>query len=168
VPDGSRSREDDPSRARDEIALPGALALPGAALLRLELFVGDLARSLGFYEQALGFEEQTAAGRPRSRDYVQIASGRVRIGLCPVTSLPASHYFARTTPGSRPGIGVEIVLEVDDLLGYERRARLAGAVFEPLRERPWGRRDFRLVDPDGYYIRVTETREEIREGTRRA
>jgi hypothetical protein len=26
---------------------------------------------------------------------------------------------------------------------------------EPLTDRPWGLRDFRVVDPDGYYLRVT-------------
>jgi uncharacterized glyoxalase superfamily protein PhnB len=28
-------------------------------------------------------------------------------------------------------------------------------LLEPLRERPWGLRDFRVVDPDGYYLRIT-------------
>jgi hypothetical protein len=29
-------------------------------------------------------------------------------------------------------------------------------MIEGLTSRPWGLRDFRLVDPDGYYWRVTE------------
>jgi lactoylglutathione lyase len=28
-------------------------------------------------------------------------------------------------------------------------------VSEPMRERPWGSKDFRIVDPDGYYLRLT-------------
>jgi lactoylglutathione lyase len=28
-------------------------------------------------------------------------------------------------------------------------------IAEPIAERPWGLRDFRLADPDGYYWRVT-------------
>jgi uncharacterized glyoxalase superfamily protein PhnB len=85
-----------------------------------------------------------------------MVNGLVRIGLCDIKSLAASHYF-RTIETNRPGLGVEIVFEVADLAEYEHRAQLAGAVYEPLRDRPWGRRDFRVVDPDGYYIRVTET-----------
>ena len=27
----------------------------------------------------------------------------------------------------------------------------------PVGVRPWGQTDFRLIDPDGYYIRVTST-----------
>ncbi len=28
---------------------------------------------------------------------------------------------------------------------------------EHMRDRPWGLRDFRVVDPDGYYLRLTAT-----------
>jgi hypothetical protein len=28
-------------------------------------------------------------------------------------------------------------------------------VVDALREQPWGLHDFRLADPDGYYLRVT-------------
>jgi lactoylglutathione lyase len=29
-------------------------------------------------------------------------------------------------------------------------------IAEPLQDRPWGLRDFRLLDPDDYYLRVTD------------
>ncbi len=51
---------------------------------------------------------------------------------------------------------MEIVLEVEDVDGWYRRVSDSGyPVSEPLRERPWGLRDFRIVDPDGYYLRLT-------------
>ena len=51
---------------------------------------------------------------------------------------------------------MEIVLEVEDLGDALEAVRAAGhAVVEPIRARPWGLEDFRLTDPDGYYIRVT-------------
>ncbi len=49
---------------------------------------------------------------------------------------------------------MEIVLEVEDL--EAALADAAHAVAEPLQDRPWGLRDFRVSDPDGYYVRVTE------------
>jgi lactoylglutathione lyase len=54
---------------------------------------------------------------------------------------------------------VEVVVEIDDVEGVynaaiEEAARLGGRI-EPLADRPWGARDFRLVDPDGYYVRVS-------------
>ena len=52
--------------------------------------------------------------------------------------------------------GVEIVLEVRDVdAALEQVERAGFSVVELLRERPWGLRDFRVVDPDGYYVRVT-------------
>jgi uncharacterized glyoxalase superfamily protein PhnB len=51
------------------------------------------------------------------------------------------------------------VLEVEDLDALYERVRASGyAIHETLVMRPWGLRDFRLVDPDGYYLRVTEKR----------
>lgn len=53
-------------------------------------------------------------------------------------------------------MGVELVLEVDDLDRDRARVLAAGwPVVEDVQLRPWGLRDFRLVDPDGYYWRVT-------------
>lgn len=37
------------------------------------------------------------------------------------------------------------------------KVRSAGGEIEPISDRLWGLRDFRLVDPDGCYIRVTHT-----------
>jgi uncharacterized glyoxalase superfamily protein PhnB len=56
----------------------------------------------------------------------------------------------------RPPAGVELVLEVDDLQAERRRVAAAGwPVTEDVTLRPWGLRDFRLLDPDGYYWRLT-------------
>jgi uncharacterized glyoxalase superfamily protein PhnB len=53
-------------------------------------------------------------------------------------------------------VGVELVLEVDDLRAERARVAEAGwPVVEEITERPWGLADFRLLDPDGYYWRVT-------------
>ena len=48
------------------------------------------------------------------------------------------------------------MLEVDDL--ETERARILSAGWTPeegIIERPWGLRDFRLLDPDDYYWRIT-------------
>ena len=55
-------------------------------------------------------------------------------------------------------------MEVDDLGTAHQRALDSGhPVFEPPQQRPWGLRDFRIVDPDGYYLRVTSRAQETRE-----
>jgi uncharacterized glyoxalase superfamily protein PhnB len=58
-------------------------------------------------------------------------------------------------------VGVRFELFVDDVDAAFARARDAavshGGQVEPLAARPWGQTDFRLIDPDGYYVRVTST-----------
>ena len=60
--------------------------------------------------------------------------------------------FSRDTPR---GYGVEMVLPVSNLEEYYEQVRRFADVVEPLQERPWGLKDFRIVDPFGYYIRIT-------------
>jgi uncharacterized glyoxalase superfamily protein PhnB len=52
--------------------------------------------------------------------------------------------------------GAELVLEVDDVDAAHQRAAGSGwPIAGGVTEQPWGLRDFRLFDPDGYYVRVT-------------
>jgi hypothetical protein len=55
-----------------------------------------------------------------------------------------------------PPLGTEIVLYVADL--ETNRDALSQAGYEPgsIEMQPWGLRDFRVFDPEGYYVRVTE------------
>jgi lactoylglutathione lyase len=44
---------------------------------------------------------------------------------------------------------------VEQLSALHEHCQARGTVLEALELRPWGLRDFRLADPDGYYLRVT-------------
>jgi lactoylglutathione lyase len=81
------------------------------------------------------------------------------LGLGPIAKLPEHDgYFTRNRLAGAKGLGVEIVLEVEDVHATLARVEAAGyPVFEPLQTRPWGLADFRIVDPDGYYLRITST-----------
>jgi uncharacterized glyoxalase superfamily protein PhnB len=66
----------------------------------------------------------------------------------------------RVVPDARaarlPPAGVELVLEVDDVVSERDQVVAAGWPLEQdLQDRPWGLTDFRLIDPAGYYLRVT-------------
>lgn len=61
--------------------------------------------------------------------------------------------FDKTTP---KGIGVELVLQVSDLDSLYEKAKATASIFEMLQKRPWGVRDFRIVDPWGYYLRFAD------------
>lgn len=121
---------------------------------RIELFVSDVETSVRFYEAALGFRLDR-----RDEDYASLRRGQAMLGLGAVAKLPEDGPgpgFTQARVSGARGAGVEIVLEVEDL--DDALARFEGAggrLAEPIRTRPWGLRDFRIVDPDGYYIRVT-------------
>jgi lactoylglutathione lyase len=124
--------------------------------LRLELFVKDMDVAIDFYTRVLGFE----LVRNEPGYYASLRNGGVILGLGPVSKLlPEGGYFTRDIAEQRRGLGVEIVLEVDDVYACHRHVLASGhPVFEPLQERPWGLMDFRIVDTDGYYLRITSRR----------
>jgi hypothetical protein len=78
-----------------------------------------------------------------------------------VSKLPGSGAgpgFSRQRLAIDKGAGVEIVLELDDrdeVVDLHDRCTAEATVLAALQLRPWGLWDFRLVDPDGYYLRVT-------------
>jgi len=122
----------------------------------MELFVDDPDVSVAFYRDLLGFQVER-----HGEDYVSIRRGLVVLGLGPVAKLPEAGDgtgFTRQRLGRGKGAGVEIVLELDgldELRALHEHCCRHGAVAEPLQLRSWGLHDFRLADPDGYYLRVT-------------
>lgn len=120
----------------------------------LELHVPDFAPVKDFYGR-LGF----AIVREESGEdgYLVLRSGRNVIAFWPGSPTVASHpYFARHAPDTPRGYGVEIVIEVDDVDALYETARSFAEIVARLERRSWGARDFRVVDPFGFYLRITE------------
>jgi catechol 2,3-dioxygenase-like lactoylglutathione lyase family enzyme len=119
------------------------------ARLRCEIFPSDLDRTLRFYVDVLAFDV-VRDNRHADAPYLEVHRGEVRLGAAPRP--PIADAEAR-----RPPIGVELTLEVDDLDAEHARISTTGwPISEGLVRRPWGLRDFRLLDPDGYYWCITE------------
>jgi catechol 2,3-dioxygenase-like lactoylglutathione lyase family enzyme len=119
--------------------------------LRVELFVRDVSRSVAFYRDVLGFETL----RETSSGYTSIAAQGAVFGLNDVDKVPEGHP-ARPRSDYPVGLGVELVFVVEDVAGLHGRALGSGRTeVSALVAQPWGLTDFRVVDPDGYYIRVT-------------
>ncbi len=126
---------------------------PEQMSVRLELFVQDMDQAIAFYSPILGFEVLR-----REEDYASLRNGTFILGLGPIAKLPAESggYFTRSRLQSARGLGVEIVLEVDDVhVKYEYVQSCGYPIEGPLQKRSWGLTDFRLVDPNGYYLRIT-------------
>jgi lactoylglutathione lyase len=117
---------------------------------KIELFVGDLEVSRDFYRRVLGFEQMKGG-------HMTLTNGPVIVALDRFDRIPASHHLKRS-PNAPRGIGVEFCLYVEEAeleSWYERARRESSLPVEPLQRRSWGARDFRVVDPDGYYIRIS-------------
>jgi lactoylglutathione lyase len=118
--------------------------------LRFEIFPGDLDVIADFYQRVLGFSLVTDQ-RHAPAPYLSLQRGAGRVGAArrEVPGVAAG--------GRRPPAGVELVLEVDDVAGERDRVLAAGwPLEEDLQERPWGLTDFRILDPAGYYLRLTD------------
>ena len=127
--------------------------------LRFELFVDDVEASVRFYGATLRLAPPESWS---PHGYVPLRGGAVTIGVQHYSKLPVEHHFSRAHLTGPRGVGLEIVIEVDDVdrayaLASPEAERHHGRI-EPLGSRPWGTRDFRLIDPDGYYVRVPSRR----------
>ena len=115
---------------------------------KTELFVSDTAESIAFYE-VLGI----TLVHSKPTGYTTLRSGSMVIALSPLPWWLPIHWlgFLRYPP-----LGTEIVLYTRQL--ERTRAALEQAGYSPgeIAVQAWGDRDFRITDPDGYYIRVSE------------
>ncbi|MDM7854206.1 VOC family protein [Cellulomonas alba] len=115
--------------------------------LRIEIFPADLDATVEFWTRALGFAVERDERRT-AWPYAALRRGDALVG--------AAQRDRKPTAPRRPPVGVEIVLEVDDLEAARERLDEAGVTpDDDVTDQPWGLRDFRVVDPDGYYVRVT-------------
>ena len=117
----------------------------------LELHVPCFTTALAFYER-LGFHPVW-----REPHYLVMRSGADLLAFYGGTSEVAHHsYFSRYPASTKRGYGVEIILLVDDLEATLSALPPTTPLLAPIQSRPWGVRDFRIEDPFGYYLRVTE------------
>jgi lactoylglutathione lyase len=118
---------------------------------KFELATTDPVRDTAFYEK-LGFH----AVAKTSYGYVTLQSGPVVIALSPVAK-DELRDTGSLADDRRPPVGVEIVLYTTANLDKEHAIlESLGLKPTPIRLQPWGVRDFRLTDPGGYYIRISE------------
>jgi lactoylglutathione lyase len=97
----------------------------------------------------LGFAEVHA----QTDGYTTLKSGSAVIALSPLPWWLPVHWlgFLRYPP-----IGTEIVLYSADLEQSRASLDQAGYAAGAIVLQPWGNRDFRIRDPDSYYIRISE------------
>jgi lactoylglutathione lyase len=129
---------------------PGVPA-PGVRFGYTILYVDDVARSVGFYERALGVQRRFVH---ESGDYGELETGATALAFA-THELAASNlpgvYEGATANGGRPPF--EVCFVTEDVEGAYARAVEAGAdpVSEP-QTKPWGQDVAYVRDPDGNLI----------------
>lgn len=125
-----------------------------------ELYVSDIARSLSFYRDVLGFE--ILYDRPEQR--FACLSGHGATVMLEQPTDPERTWLAGSL--EQPyGRGVSFQIEVDDIKRLYREVLAAEAsVFLPIEDRSYrvgdsecGNRQFIVQDPDGYLMRMFQS-----------
>ncbi len=116
----------------------------------VELYVPDPAYYVRIFRDALGFEVVRDEG-----DFVELRSKRGLVLLNRFDDPDPGHPFEHYRRG-RCGLGVEIGIFSEDLEGSWARAKLVqGCEVTAIVRQEWGMTDFRILTPQGYYLRVT-------------
>ena len=139
---------------------------PGTTLV--ELHVPDLALAKRFYGR-LGFRVARDEAPVDGDGYLVLRHDDAILCVWGGTAAVRRHpYFGRFPRTAKRGYAVEIVLPVANITSAYAVATRARCVVEELRLRPWGARDFRIEDPFGFYVRITERHDVLAEGPRAA
>ena len=119
----------------------------------MEFHVADVEASIAFYA-ALGFRVVR-----RWEDWVRLDRDGAELVLMGDAYIRGhDHYFTPYLGRSPRGVGVEVSVEVADVDAVYAAARAAGLrIVKPIQDRDWKARDFRLADPDGFFVRITSS-----------
>lgn len=112
----------------------------------------DVEDTIAFYENRLGFTRDWVWGSPAT-------DGGVRRG-------DVQLFFMRNADLATGARDREVMLFVEDVDAlHAEHVRRGAPMSEPLRDEPWGLREYSVVDPQGHRLRFAESLEIIRART---
>ncbi len=128
---------------------------PAISNVLLELHVPDFKKVKDYYGK-LGFKAVWERPPEGFKGYlVMKLGGNILCFWAGDGHVYEHEYFSKWGKGTKRGYGVEVVLMIDDIKEYYEQVKDKVDIFEELKDRPWGLKDFRLEDPFGYYLRFT-------------
>ncbi len=141
---------------RRRVAAPGRVILPRqepatlrCKMLSAALTVDDLARSLRFYVDGLGFFVKDRWERDGVLLGVEMLAGACMIGL-------SQDDWAKGRDRSK-GIGMRLYLETtQDIDALAERIKARGVEARGPETAPWGARVLNLTDPDGFQLTLLQ------------
>ena len=121
------------------------------ASIRFEVFPADLEKCIAFYTDILRFTLVQ-----RKNGYAFLQRDTIFIGA-DQSNFVVGDLQQADRNSRKPPTGVEIVMEVDDLEAEREWIVEKGWPLDAdMQLQKWGLKDFRTLDPDGFYLRITE------------
>ncbi len=119
--------------------------------IHLELHVPDFKKVIGFY-RTLGFKVVWIDDRylvmRRGKSVLNFNEGSEKVY--------EQSYFKNFPQNTKRGYAVEVIIPIHNIRKYYNSVKREVKVVQPLILKRWGRWDFRVEDPFGFYIRFTE------------
>jgi len=151
--DSSKGATDNKAALAKPSASEPSLRKPG--FIFMELGTTHVEDYFSFFESVADFKVLS-----REPGYVVARSDLAELTFIEPKFWSGGHPFSGKLTGSGQGLGIEIGIVVADL----DKAYAAALKFQDkgwpistgIVRRPWGVRDFRVLAPDGYYLRFTE------------
>ncbi len=113
-----------------------------------QLLVDDLAASVAFYVDALGFSQ--AIDWEDFYASVERDGQSIHLKCAPKTAADRANRLDNEH--------LDAFIEVTNAEALHREFEARGvAILKPLTDRPWGARDFYVRDPDGYILGFSQT-----------
>ncbi len=134
----------------------------------VELHVPDFDTVKDFYGK-LGFKKVWEYPVKGQSGYLVMERGKSVLAFFCGKEEVYNHSFFKRFPRTTPrGYGVEVCIYISDQdieTYYESIIKQIkqDTVISPLETRPWGSKDFRIVDPFGYYLCIREPRNILHE-----
>ncbi|MBI2675881.1 MAG: VOC family protein [Candidatus Aenigmarchaeota archaeon] len=117
----------------------------------IELHVPDFRKAMEFYK-ILGFRIAR-----REKDYLVMKRGQSILNFYGGSGKVCNQNYFRNFPKeTKRGYAVEIIIQVKNVQKFYEKIKNKVKVVQPLRKRKWKAYDFRVEDPFGFYLRITE------------
>ena len=117
------------------------------------LYVGDVEKTLSFYEKAFGFSRKFIAP---GNEYGELSTGDTTLSFAAIqlAKKNLSAGFVESRVEGKP-FGIEIAFAVEDVAMVFEQAVKAGAIaVEKAKTKPWGQTVAYVRDPDGFLIEI--------------
>ncbi|HEY3782089.1 MAG TPA: GNAT family N-acetyltransferase [Fimbriimonadaceae bacterium] len=112
----------------------------------------DVARTIQFYTEVLGFTSSWADSDPAT--FGAASWGKVRI------------MFSQDPERAGRTEGQEIWIDVDDVNAlYAQHLERGAMILSPIEDKPWGFREYTVRDPNGYHLRFAGSPTHVSQGS---